>query len=74
MPPPPELLRTLRFIRAVEVHRQIETHQHSYADGYIRVSREVRIHLQRVGKERKEVLKAGEEQRVVKDTVYQVYC
>ena len=74
MPSSPELLWTLALIGRVEVHRQVETHQHRYADSYIRIAREVRIDLQRVGKERKQVLKSREEQGVVKHTVNEVHC
>ena len=72
MPAPPELLRTLRLIRAVEVHGQIETHQQGYTYRYVGIAREVGIHLQRVGKEREEVLEAREKQGVVEHAVDQV--
>ena len=74
MPPAPKLLRVLRLVGRVEVPRQVEAHQHRHADGYIRVAGEVGIHLQRVGKERKQILKAAEQQWVIKHAVYKVHC
>ena len=73
MPATPELLRILRLIRAVEVHRQVETHQHRYTNRDIGITREVRIDLQTVCKERKQVLKTGEQERIIKDAVDEVY-
>ena len=74
MPPPPELLRVPGLIGRVEVLGQIETHQHSHADSHIRIAGEVRIDLQRIGEERKQVLESREQQRVVKHTVDDVHC
>ena len=74
MPPAPKLLRVLRLVGRVEVPRQVEAHQHRHADGYIRVAGEVGIHLQRVGKERKQILKAAEQQWVIKHAVDEVHC
>ena len=73
MPPPPELLRCLGLIGAVEVHRQVEAHEHGYADSDVRIAGEIRIDLQRVGKEREEVFEAGEEKRVIEDAVDEVH-
>ena len=73
MPPAPELLRVLRLIRTIEVHRQIESHQHRYTNRYIRVTREISIHLQRIGEDSKHILKPGEQQRVLKHAVNQIH-
>ena len=72
MPASPELLRVAGFVGRIEVLRQREAQQQGDTDGDIRIAREIGIDLQRIGKERKEVLEAGEEQRVVEDTVDEV--
>ena len=73
MPTSPELLRVLTLVRTVEVHRQIESHQHRDTDGDIGITGEVGIDLQRVGKQRKQVLKSREQKRIIEDTVNQVH-
>ena len=72
VPAAPELLRIAGLVGRIEVLRQIEAHEKGDTYGNIGIAREIGIHLQGIGKERKEVLEAREEQRVVKDTVDEV--
>ena len=69
----PEVRRVRSLVGRVEVLRQVEAHQHSHANGNVRIAREIGIDLQRVAEQGTEVLEAAEEQRVLKDAVDEVH-
>ena len=53
----------------MEVLRKEESHQHRHTDSDIRIAGKVRIDLQRIGKQRKQILRTREQHWVLKHTV-----
>ena len=72
MPTAPEFRGGERLVGAVEVLRQAKTHEECNTDGDVGVTREVRIHLQRVGKKGYQVFEAGKKEWGVENAVHEI--
>ena len=68
----PEFTNVSGFVRRTEINRQVEPHQQCNADGHVRVSAEVGVHLEAVRIQADEVFKSTVAPRVGKDAVYHV--
>ncbi len=72
MPTAPEFGRALCLVRAVEVLRQAEAHEECNTNRNVRVTREVRINLERISEKCNEVFEAGEQEWSVENAVHKV--
>ena len=69
----PEVAAVEGFVWRVEVTGQMKAHQHTQANGNIRITREVGIYLQRIQEQGGKVLEPCKEHRIVEDPVYEVH-
>ena len=72
MPTTPEFRGALGFVRAVEVLRQAESHEEGYANGDVRIAREIGVNLERICEKCDEVFKAGEQKRRIENAIDKV--
>lgn len=63
MPAMPEFGRPVGLVGRVEVLRQVKSHEKGYSGRYVRIAGKIRIDLERIGKQRKEIFESGKEQR-----------
>ena len=73
MPSFPKLTRIDSLIRRIEVDRQIKTHKHCHTCGYIRITREVGIYLQRITKKSHQVLEPREHSRIFEYPIHKIH-
>ena len=68
----PKFRRLVRLVGAVEVLRQMKSHEKGDSRGDVRVTGKIRIDLQRIGEEGEQIFKTGEEQRRFKNLVHKL--